>query len=183
VTVRPPGHRAAEDHHRAITEADRASTCDPHDVGAVSPRRRKTSTSTRSGRRGAPSPAPSRCTGADAASESGPTRGPPCAVAAAATAVMLCASILRSSSPPSAWAKPVRQVDRAHSPAPARAALKAHRQPIDDVQIPRDDRRDARSANLHDGVGRRGCAARLGASLAGTEAFHGAPESACRGSS
>jgi hypothetical protein len=46
--------------------------------------------------------------------------------------------------------EPVRKVDRADSPPPARAGLEAPRQSIDDVQIPRHGGVDPRPANLHD---------------------------------
>jgi hypothetical protein len=42
----------------------------------------------------------------------------------------------------------VREVDRPHSPTPARRALQTQRQSIDDVQIPGHDSLDARPANF-----------------------------------
>ncbi len=60
---------------------------------------------------------------------------------------------------PERLGEPVREVNSADSPTPARRALHADRQPVDDIQVPSDDRVDARPANLDDdpltGVERR----------------------------
>lgn len=50
----------------------------------------------------------------------------------------------------SACANPFEEVDRTDSPPPACAALQAHRESIDDVQIPSHHRLDAGPANLDD---------------------------------
>jgi hypothetical protein len=60
------------------------------------------------------------------------------------------ASILKPRFLPERRREPVGKVDRAYSPPPARAALEARRQSIDDVQIPRHDCVDPRPSNLHD---------------------------------